>query len=66
MAQQLKLVGWVRNLPDRTVETVAEGDQTALDEFIQFLRTGSPAADVTAVDIDWQAATSAFDAFNIR
>ncbi len=66
MAQQLKLVGWVRNQPDGTVEVVAVGDQVTLNEFVQFLRTGSPAAHVTAVDIEWQTATDSFDSFTIQ
>jgi acylphosphatase len=66
MAQQLKLAGWVRNLPDGTVETVAEGDETALNEFERFLHKGSPASAVSELYVDWQAASGDFDSFDIR
>lgn len=65
-ARQLNLTGWVRNQPDGTVETVAEGDKTALDAFLDFLHTGSPAAQVTAVDVTWAEATGDFDEFTAR
>ena len=66
MAQQLKLVGWVRNRLDGAVETVAEGEETALNEFERFLHKGSPAANVTEIYVEWQAATGDFDSFAIR
>jgi acylphosphatase len=65
-AQRLGLVGWVRNRPDGTVETVAEGDKGALYRFIAFLRDGSPAAHVTDVRLHWHAATGEFRHFDIR
>jgi acylphosphatase len=39
-AVQLGLQGWVRNVPGATVEIVAEGSQTRLDEFVERLRSG--------------------------
>lgn len=50
-AEYLGLNGWVRNLPDRTVETVFEGNGEKVAEMIQWLYTGSPNSDVTGVDI---------------
>ena len=65
-AAELELTGWVRNVHDGTVETVAEGKRKKLEEFLAFLRTGPPSAIVTRVEADWQAATSEFDEFYIR
>lgn len=65
-AQQLELTGWVRNRPDGTVETVAEGERDPLDEFVRFLHTGSPSADVTRVEIGFENATGEFDDFSVR
>ena len=65
-AQQLGLTGWVRNRPDGTVETIAEGQQHQLDKFIDFLHNGSPAADVAQVTIGFDDATGEFDNFGVR
>ncbi len=65
-AEELGLVGWVRNCFDGTVELVAEGQRLQLDKLVAFLQRGSPAATVTAVDIKWKAATSEFSAFRVR
>ena len=60
------LTGWVRNLPDRTVEVVAEGDHATLERFSAFLYRGSSAAQVTQVDLDWRAASGDFQHFAVR
>lgn len=65
-ANQLGLTGWVRNLPDRTVEVVAEGTPAALERLLAFLHAGPPSAHVTRVNAEWRAATGAFDRFEIR
>jgi len=49
-AGRLGLRGWVRNLPDGTVELTAEGDPSALDLFMTWLHHGPPAARVDKVD----------------
>ena len=50
-AQELGLEGWVKNLPDRTVETVFRGEADLVAVMIQWLYTGSPQSDVAEVDI---------------
>src|SRR5579864_9257928 len=50
-ARRLRLTGWVRNLPDGTVETVAIGPRQALDAFGEWLQHGPSAADVKRVDL---------------
>jgi len=65
-AERLGLVGWVANRWDGTVETVAEGEQEALESFLAFLNRGSPSALVTRVDESWQTATGDFDRFRVR
>jgi acylphosphatase len=65
-ARRLGLKGWVANRADGTVEAVAEGKQSDLDEFESFLHRGSPAARVEDVEIDWESATGEFDGFRVR
>jgi acylphosphatase len=50
-ARELGLEGWVRNLPDRTVETVFRGEADLVAVMVQWLYTGSPQSDVTEVYI---------------
>jgi len=48
-ARQLSLAGYVRNLPDGTVEVLAEGEEGSLDEFAGWLEHGPRLARVTEV-----------------
>jgi acylphosphatase len=50
-AQELGLRGWVRNLPDGSVEAWAQGKGAVLDEFVRFLGQGPRAARVRSVDL---------------
>jgi acylphosphatase len=65
-ANELKLTGWVRNLPDRTVETTAQGPRDVLEVFLRWLQQGPPGSRVIRVDADWSLASSKFDRFDIR
>lgn len=65
-AAQHQITGWVRNRPDDTVETVAEGPLPALEAFERFLHIGPAAAWVERVDIRYSAATGEFHSFNVR
>ncbi|MGH7607098.1 MAG: acylphosphatase, partial [Gemmatimonadales bacterium] len=49
-AERLHLGGFVRNLPDGTVEVVSQGDEKALEVLDQALRRGPRAARVEAVE----------------
>ncbi len=48
-ARNLGLGGWVRNLPDRTVETVFEGEADKVAAMLAWLHEGSPYSRVSAV-----------------
>ncbi len=43
------VAGWVRNNDDGTVEAVLEGDVTAVDSVVTWMRTGPPHALVTHI-----------------
>lgn len=65
-AADLGLTGWVRNLPDNTVETLAEGEKEQLDRFLAWLHVGPAAAHVTHVDAYWSPASGKFVDFHVR
>jgi acylphosphatase len=51
-ADELGLLGWVKNRTEGTVEIHAEGEKLLLEKFITWCRIGTPAADVISIDID--------------
>lgn len=53
-ARTLGVDGWVRNLDDGRVEAVFEGKPRDVEEMVQWCHTGSPAADVEDVDIEYE------------
>ena len=65
-ANRLGVTGWVANQRNGTVKVVAEGDEATLQEFLTFLREGSPAARVERVDATWAEAEDAFQNFSVR
>jgi acylphosphatase len=58
--------GWVRNLPDRRVEAVLQGERTAVEGVIDFMRTGPPGSSVIDVVVSWRPAGERFHGFDIR
>ena len=66
MAQSLKLMGWVRNLPDFRVEIVCEGKRENVERFLEWCRHGPPSASVTDVAIEYEEAKGHFNGFYVR
>jgi acylphosphatase len=60
------LDGWVRNLPDRSVEAVFEGDRPSIEAAIKRLYEGPPAALVSSVDTNWTENPEGFSNFDVR
>ena len=50
IARRHQLLGWVRNLSDGRVEVWAQGDERALEAFVDWLWTGPPRARVGGVE----------------
>ena len=65
-ARRLDLRGWVANEPGGRVRVLAEGPADRLDELVQALREGPPAALVERVDEGWSDATGELRSFEIR
>jgi len=64
-AEQLHLTGWVRNLPDGSVETVAKGSQESIEKFIEHCKKGPFLSDVEYVNITWKDDEKSFEEFTI-
>lgn len=53
-AISLGLAGWVRNLPDGSVEAVFEGERAAAERMVKWCWRGPPYAVVKSVDVRWE------------
>jgi acylphosphatase len=53
-ARALGLAGWVRNLPDGTLEAAFEGEQHAVESMVRWCEHGPAGASVDAVDVTWE------------
>jgi DNA ligase D-like protein (predicted 3'-phosphoesterase) len=51
-AQRLGAMGWVRNTEDGDVLVHAEGPAAAVEQLLEFLRKGPPAADVASLEVE--------------
>lgn len=71
-ARNLGLAGWVRNMPDGSVEGVAQAasasgtHRAALDVFCEALRQGPPSARVSEVELSEVDEPEAFADFSVR
>ena len=64
-ARRLGLTGWVRNLPDGSVELLACGAETGIEELERWLWQGPPRARVEQVQAS-EAPPQSFDDFDVR
>jgi len=51
-ADELNLVGWVRNCPDDTVEAVISGRESGVNKMVEWFHQGSPHSRVERVVIN--------------
>jgi acylphosphatase len=54
-AREFGVSGWVRNLPDGSVETLVEGDAAAVEGYLDRLRRGPSASRVDGVVVEERA-----------
>jgi acylphosphatase len=64
-ALQEGVFGWVKNLPDGTVEAIFEGDKENIEEVIRMLREEHPIAQVDKIEIVWAEYRNQYDRFEI-
>ena len=65
-ARELGITGWVKNLPDGSVEAVFEGADDAVKKAIEWCRTSQPHARVDSTDIEYLDYNGEFEDFVIR
>ena len=58
--------GWVRNLPDGSVEILAEGENEMLNNFIEKVRIGPVFGTVSDITVEKVEPTDLFNNFSIR
>lgn len=64
-AHMLSITGWAKNLPNGSVEVVAQGGEEALLKFIEWCHKGSERADVENVVVTAQEVTRTYSEFSI-
>ncbi len=65
-AQREGIQGWVRNLPDRRVEVVAEGEAESVTRFEAVLRRGPAGARVDDCEVEIEPPTGRYPGFSVR
>ena len=64
-AMELGVSGWVRNLPDGSVEAVMEGEEGRVRELINWCQHHQPYARVRELKVSWEPYTGEWDTFSI-
>jgi acylphosphatase len=65
LARRFSVSGFVRNLEDGRVEVVAEGEETALVDFLTAIRGSGMKDYIRDVEARWSAAQGTFKGFGI-
>jgi len=65
-AQGIGLTGWVRNVGDDAVESIAEGTQGQIEQFIQVMKMGPRNARVDECRVDAETPAGEFQSFEIK
>ena len=65
-ARKLDLTGWVKNLPDGTVELEAQGESENVDRLLEWCWQGPPEAEVARVSSEVVAEVEGEGTFEVR
>ncbi len=66
VADKYGVKGYVRNMPDGSVEAVLEGDEEAVSRVIEWMHVGPPMARVDRVEVRDEEYRGEFTDFQIR
>jgi acylphosphatase len=65
-AKRLGITGWVHNLPDGSVEVMAEGGREPLESLLEWCGHGPAGAAVSEIKSEWLAASGKFNDFRVK
>lgn len=65
-AQSLGITGWVRNLPDGSVEAEFQGEKEKIEQIIRICKKGPFLSEVENVEVEWVDDKNEFDDFFVR
>jgi acylphosphatase len=60
------VAGWVRNLPDGSVEALFEGEKKKVEEMVAWCYQGPPSAQVLKVELTWETYKGEYKQFDVR
>jgi len=60
------VTGWVRNVGYDTVEAVAEGTRSQVDQFLQMVKRGPSVSRVDESREEWEQVTGEFRSFGVK
>lgn len=64
-AKELGLSGWVKNVPDGSVNAIFQGPKEKIEEIIKDCKKGPFLSEVERVDVKWEKTEEKFDDFVI-
>ena len=64
-AKELKVIGWVRNRSDGTVEAMVQGEAEAVEQMIEWARRGPESARVSQLQIELCEEADHYESFEI-
>ncbi|MBZ9572474.1 acylphosphatase [Patescibacteria group bacterium] len=65
-AEKLGVSGWVKNLTDRRVEAVFEGEKEKVEGMVEWAKKGPIWAKVNDINVEWEEYQGEFENFTIR
>lgn len=64
-AKELDIKGWIKGNEDDTIDTVIEGSQKNIEQFINILKRGTPKSIIHNIEITYQKYINEFKKFSI-
>jgi acylphosphatase len=60
------VLGWVRNVGTNTVETVAEGTPSQLEQFVEMVKKGPTASKIEEARVEYEPSTGQLTGFVVK
>ncbi|MBK8418585.1 acylphosphatase [Candidatus Villigracilis saccharophilus] len=63
---QIGVTGWVRNVGQDSVETIAEGARHRIEKFVELVKQGPRASRVDEACVEYEPVTGEFNGFDVK